>query len=137
VIAMASDHEPRTHVVAIVGEPPSSVAGRQAWCALAYEIEKYRDHHPEAAGHEHEQGVHAAIGPTFSSLGDRATWDHLARRIADGAGIIAVADGLPYGDQPDRLGGPERWNERLNHAFEARDAVMALDRDAPSLGIEF
>jgi hypothetical protein len=137
VVEMASGHEPRTHVVAIVGEPPSSVAGRQAWCALAYEIETYRDHHPDAVGHEHEQGVHAAIGPTFSSLGDRATWDHLARRIADGAGIIAVADGLPYGDQPDRLGGPERWNERLNHAFEARDAVMALDRDAPSLGIEF
>ena len=137
VIAMASGHEPRTHVVAIVGEPPASLAGRQAWCALAYEIETYRDHHPEAPGREHENGVQAATGPSPSSLSDRTTWDHLARRIADGAEIIAVAGALLVEEQPDRLGGPERWSERLNIAFEAREAVVALHRDAPGLGIDF
>jgi len=106
------------------------------WCALAYEIETYRDHHPEAVGHEHEQGVQAAIGPSPSSPSDRAPWDHLARRIADGAEIIAVAGALPIENQPDRLGGPERWSERLNHAFEARNAVVGLDWDAPGIGIE-
>jgi hypothetical protein len=137
VIDMASGHEPRVHVVAVLGDPPPSVAGRQAWCALGFEIETYRDHHPDAVGHEHQEGVQAAIGPWPSSLSDGATWDHLARRVADGAEIIAIADAIPLEDEPDRLGGPERWSERLNHAFEARDAVVALDRDAPGLGIEF
>ncbi len=137
VIDMASGHAPRMHVVAMLGEPPPSIAGRQAWCALAYEIETYRDHHPDAGGHEHEDGVRAAIGPSPSSLSDRTAWDHLVRRIAHGAEIIAVADGLPLDDEPDRLGGPERWSERLNRAFEARDAVVALEREAPGLGIDF
>jgi hypothetical protein len=137
VIEMASGHEPQMHVGAVLGEPPPSVAGRQVWCALAFEIETYRDHHPDAVGHEDQEGVQAAIGPWPPSLGDRATWDHLVRRVADGAEIIAVADALPVEDPPDRLGGPERWSERLNHAFEARNAVVALDRDAPGVGIEF
>jgi hypothetical protein len=137
VIEMASGHEPRTHVKAILGEPPASLAGRQAWCALAYEIETYRDHHPDAVGHEYEDGVHAAIGPSPSSLSDRTPWDHLARRIADGAEIIVVAGALPFENQPDRLGGPEQWSERVNRAFEARDSVVPLEREAPALGIEF
>ena len=137
VIEMASSREPGMHLVAVLGEPPPSVAGRQVWCALAYEIETYRDHHPDAVGHEHQEGVQAAVGTWPSSLSDRATWEHVARRVAHGAEIIAIADAVPVEDQPDRLGGPERWSERLNLAVEARDAVMALDRDAPGLGIEF
>lgn len=130
-IEMAKGHEPRMHVVAI-GEPPPSVAGRQAWCALAYEIETYRDHHPDAVGHEHEEGVQAAIGPSPSrSATDPGPCGAADRR---GAEIIAVADAVPVEEQPDRLGGPERWSERLDHAFEAWDAVVALDRDAPAAG---
>jgi hypothetical protein len=72
VIAMASGNEPRRHVVEMLCEPPDSVACRQAWCALAYEIETYRDHHPDAVGYEHDDGVQAAIGPSPSSLSDRA-----------------------------------------------------------------
>jgi hypothetical protein len=109
VIAMERGDAPRSsHVVGMLGGPPSSVAGRQAWCALAYEIETYRDHHSNAIGHEHEQGARAAIGPSPSSLSDRMSWDHLTRRIADGAGIVAVADALPVEEQPG-LGGPGRF----------------------------
>jgi hypothetical protein len=119
----------------MLGDPPSSVAGRQAWCALAYEIETYRDHHPDAIGHEHEQAAQAAIGPWPSSLSDRMSWDHLTRRIADGAGIVALADSLPVQEQPG-LGEPARWSERLDDAFEAWGAGVAIVRDAPSLGID-
>jgi hypothetical protein len=136
VISMASGREPRTHLVGMLGEPPPSVAGRQAWCALAYEIESYRDHHPDAVGHEHEEGIQAAIGHSPSSFNDRITWDHLARRIADGAHVVAIADDLPIG-QAVELDGPECWSQRLNHAFEASGAVVALDRDATGLGIDF
>jgi hypothetical protein len=135
VIAMERGDAPRSHVVAMLGEPPPSIAGRQAWCALAYEIETYRDHHPNAVGYEHEEGVYAAIGPSPSSLSYRATWDHLIRRIADGVEIVAAADALPVEEQPG-LGGPDRWSERLGDAFEAWGAVVALERDAPSLGID-
>jgi conjugative relaxase-like TrwC/TraI family protein len=135
VIAMERGDAPRSHVVGMLGEPPSSFTGRQAWCALAYEIETYRDHHPNAVGHEHEHGAQAAIGPAPSSLSDRISWDHLTRRIADGAAIVAVADALPVEEQLG-LGGPERWSERLDDAFEVWGAAVALERDAPSLGID-
>ncbi len=137
VIAMESGHESRTQLVGMLGVPPNSVAGRQAWCGMAYEVETYRDHHPEIIGHEHEEGVYAAIGPSPSSFRDRATWDHLVRRMADGAEIVAAADALPVEEQPVGLGGPDRWSERLNDAFEARGASVALERDARGLGIEF
>ena len=135
VIAMERGDVPRSHVVGLLGEPPSSVPGRQAWCALAYEIETYRDHHPIAIGHEHEEGVHAAIGPCPSWLSDRMSWDHLTRRIGDGAGVVVLADSLSVQEQPG-LGGPARWSERLDHAFEVWGAVVALERDSPSLGID-
>lgn len=104
VIAMERGDAPRSHVVAMLGEPPPSIAGRQAWCALAYEIETYRDHHPNAIGHEHEEGAQAAMGPSPSSLRDRVPWDHLTQRVANGAGIVAVADALPVEEHPALAG---------------------------------
>ena len=137
VIAMACGNESRMHAVRMLGEPPPSVAGRQAWCALAYEIETYRDHHPNVAGHEHEERVQARTGPWPSSLCDRRPGEYLARRITDGAEIIAVADALPIEEQTVGLGGPERWSERLTNACEVWDALVALDPDPRGLRIEF
>ena len=88
------------------------------------------------AGHEDDERVQASTGPWPSSLRDRRPEDYLARRITDGAEIIAVADALPIEEQTLGLGGPERWSERLTNACQVWDALVALQPDPCGLGIE-
>ena len=131
VIAMEGGDEPRSHVVGMLGEPPSSVAGRQAWCALAYEIETYRDHHPNAIGHEHAEGVHGAIGPSPSSLNDPFSPAALGQESVDPSEHLAG----------DPLGAERRWAQRFTgRSLEEGDRPRAfgsainLEAEIPILG---
>ena len=72
VAAISGEAIVPAHLVAVLGEPPSHTAARQAWCGLACRIESYRDRHPEALGHETAGGVMAALlagsGPAVTTL---------------------------------------------------------------------
>ncbi|MDP9019536.1 MAG: relaxase domain-containing protein [Actinomycetota bacterium] len=116
VAAMAGEPIAPIHLVAVLGEPPADSAGRQAWCGLAYQVESYRDRHPEALGHEAFGGVAAAIGPRSGERWQRAPeWDDLAGQLGRGVDLVAMAVEVarPGETMPDE---PSSWLELVDQA---------------------
>ncbi|MGH9222313.1 MAG: AAA family ATPase [Acidimicrobiales bacterium] len=135
VAAMARGDAPRSHLTDVLGEPPTSSAGRQAWCGLAWEIESHRDEHPGPVGRDGDGSVEAALGTRPEWFGDRLEWDALALRVAGGRTIIAIAEGLSVGEAGNEWGDPASWSTVVDKAVEARRADLAL---APEpAGIDF
>ncbi|HET7489359.1 MAG TPA: MobF family relaxase [Acidimicrobiales bacterium] len=123
VRALAGD--PPAHLVEVLGRPPAPGAGRSAWCGLALRVEHYRDGHPEALGHDDDDGVNAAIGPRPSSRTQRpSAWDRVAGALRNAEAVVSVSAGL--GDDAHRGGdGPAGWMATADRAAELIDAVEA------------
>lgn len=102
----------------VLGAPPKTVAGRQAWSGVAWEIESYRDAHPGAPHDESDRGVQAALGRCPEWYSEAHAWTYLAGRIAHGRDLIAVAERTTADEQaterrPQLLGEPTPQGREL------------------------
>jgi hypothetical protein len=124
VLAMLHAENLPVYLTGVLGAPPETVAGRQAWCGLAWEIESYRDSHPAAVRHESDVGPQAALGRCPEHYSETHTWVHLAGRIAGGNDIVAAAGSMTADDLTAELGDVRCWAARLH----AAEKVLGADR---------
>lgn len=118
VIAMANEATAPTHLVAVLGAVPTSPAGRQVWCALAYRVESYRDRHPAALGHDLDGGLMAAIGPRpVERWQHDPEWAGLAGHLRRAPALVALATGLEVPGGEAGLGELSCWLERLERSW--------------------
>ena len=136
VLAMLRAEESPKYLTDVLGAVPETVAGQQAWCGLAWEIESYRDAHPTASHEESDRGVQAALGRCPDWYADSLAWIYLAGRVADGPDIVATAERTPADDQAIDLGDHGCWAARLDRAENLLEAEMATTVEPPGLGID-
>jgi len=60
------------------GPPAGSTAARQVWCAIAWEVETWRDDHPHQVLSDRSTGAESALGLRPEWYADRLAWDSLA-----------------------------------------------------------
>ena len=136
VLAMLRAEEPPKYLTDVLGAVPETVAGQQAWCGLAWEIEYYRDAHPTAPRDESDRGVQAALGRCPDWYADSLAWTYHAGRVAGGPDITATAERMTADDQPTDLGDHSCWAARLDNAENLLEAEIALTIEPPGLGID-
>ncbi len=137
VLAMLHAEQPPAYLTDVLGVAPETVAGRQAWCGLAWEIESYRDAHPAATHDESDHGVQAALGKCPDWYSETHAWTYLAGRVVDGRNIIAIAERTTADDQATDLGDHGRWANRVQRVEDLLEAKLALAIEPPELGIDF
>ena len=123
VLAMLGDGAAPPHLTAVLGAVPEGLTRRQLWCGLAFEVEAYRDVHPEP-GRADSAGLEAALGPRPERFEEAPAWDYLASRISLGPAIIAAAADL---DAAFDAGAPDQWVQRLDRAVADHQAEATLD----------
>ena len=89
---------------------PRAPGARAVWCALAVEMEEFRDRHPGRGLHEdvsrwHDPGLHA-------------DQQHLHQVLARAGDLLAAGDQLSLDVDPLRELSPEGWSVQLEQAHE-------------------
>jgi len=129
VLAMLGDGAAPPHLTAVLGAVPETLTRRQLWCGLAFQVEAYRDVHPEP-GRADSAGPQAALGPRPERFEDAPAWDYLAARISLGPAIIAAATDF---DAPFDAGEPDQWLPRLDRAVADHQCQATLAREPTGL----
>ncbi|MDQ3569257.1 MAG: relaxase domain-containing protein [Actinomycetota bacterium] len=98
------------YLVDALGPLPEGSGPRAVWCALAVEVEEFRDRHPGRGLHEdvslwHEPGLHA-------------DQQQLHQLLARAGSLVAAGDQLSLDMDPLRELSPEGWAVQLEQAQE-------------------
>lgn len=136
VVALAAEPLAPTHLAVVIGDPPPDPTARAVWCALAAEVESYRDTHPQAMSRDRSTGVEVAIGRKPKSWADSQAWEGLAKRLAAGRDLIGIAGELSLDAEPTAAElDPATWARSLTQAEQLGTASIEVAHPELGLGL--